>query len=139
LKVIHNKKSCYVEDDNKSEVLYINDSVEGKQSNQWEAGMAMKKLEFKDELHPEEDLWLPIIKRSFSARIVSRFTSFLSLENEAQEKMLLHKQEQVLNSNKNLDLGEEVKSMSEPSILWYIIGGGFVFVLYRKKSRLKPA
>jgi hypothetical protein len=142
LKVIRNETSFYVSDDDRTEVLYTTDSSYSKlakQSNQWQKGMLLKQLELKDELHPEENLWLPIIKRSFNARVVSKFTSFLSLENEAQEKMLLHKQAQVLNSNKNLDLGEEVKNMSEPSILWYILGGVFIFLYCKRKSRLRVA
>lgn len=103
-------------------------------SNLYQEALALYELELQDVLKPEQDLWEPIVKQSFKNRLVSKFTSFISLETEAQEKMLLHKQKQVLNSNKNLDLEEQVQNMSEPSILWYLIAlVGIIVIQYRKR------
>ena len=103
-------------------------------SNLYQEALALYELELQDVLKPEQDLWEPIVKQSFKNRLVSKFTSFISLETEAQEKMLLHKQKQVLNSNKNLDLEEQVQNMSEPSILWYLLALlGIFFIHYRKR------
>ncbi|MGE6219728.1 MSEP-CTERM sorting domain-containing protein [Nubsella zeaxanthinifaciens] len=63
---------------------------------------------------------LELIKQSMKYQILSPVTSFIVVENEAQKKMLQHKQRQILNGNKNLDTDEDTQSMSEPN-LWLLI------------------
>ena len=48
-------------------------------------------------------------------------TSYIVVENEAQRAILKKKQEQVLSSNKSLDLDENTQRMSEPN-LWVLFG-----------------
>lgn len=60
--------------------------------------------------------WPALIKESFTTHTMTPVTSFLSLENEAQRKALLKKQEEVLHSSKSLDIEEEDR-MSEPGLL----------------------
>jgi hypothetical protein len=76
--------------------------------------------------------WLPLVKTSFASHTMTPVTSFISLENEAQRKMLLKKQEEVLHANKSLDLDSETR-MSEPG--FYFVGGFLVLMLiaFRKK------
>jgi hypothetical protein len=66
------------------------------------------------------DLWLPLVKNSFAAQTMTPLTSLISLENEAQRKVLLNKQKEVLAAKKSLDIAEapDVQRMSEPS--WWI-------------------
>ncbi|MGB1241539.1 MAG: MSEP-CTERM sorting domain-containing protein [Chitinophagales bacterium] len=65
--------------------------------------------------------WLSLIQQSFRTHIMSPFTSFIVVENEAQEAALMEKQRQVLNSKASLDTVEEdMKRMSEPS-LWLLL------------------
>ena len=97
-----------------------------------------------DFFHPEEDHWLPIVKRSLQNGIVSKFTSYITVETEAQEKMLLHKQQQVLQANKNLDVGEQleeesIQEMSEPSILVVLVLIMGIWFVYRKRKNIDIA
>jgi hypothetical protein len=63
-------------------------------------------------------------------------TSYLVVENEAQKAILKKKQEQVLSSNKSLDLGEDTQRMSEPSFILLILLLGLV-LWYRQKRQRK--
>jgi hypothetical protein len=62
------------------------------------------------------DSQVEMVKESFRSHILSPFTSFLVVENEAQKIALKRKQEQVLSGNKNLDPDEDTPSMSEPNL-----------------------
>jgi hypothetical protein len=65
-------------------------------------------------------------------------TSYLVVENEAQKAILKKKQQQVLTSNKSLDLGDDVQRMTEPSFV--LVAGLLGIVLwYRQKRKLKRA
>lgn len=89
-----------------------------------------------DLLHAEsgEKNWKNIYYNSISMKTLSFYTSFVVLENEAQEKKLLKKQEEVLNSKKFLDAGENMKEeMPEPSLL--IICFPVIIIYLIKKSR----
>ncbi|OHD05465.1 MAG: MSEP-CTERM sorting domain-containing protein [Spirochaetes bacterium GWD1_27_9] len=60
------------------------------------------------------DIYLASIKN----RILSKLTTFIVLENEAQENLLLEKQKKILANKKYFDAGEEIDTnMSEPPIL----------------------
>lgn len=103
-------------------------------ANDWEKAVAIKAMVRNYILNPnEEDAWMQIITRSMQTGILSPFTSYISLENEAQKNALLHKQKQVLEGDKNFDI-DEVENMSEPSIWWYILAL-VVLALMSKKGR----
>ena len=61
-----------------------------------------------------ETEWLDIIKSSFMTKIMTPYTSYIVVENEAQKAAMLRKQQQVLTGNKSLDVSDEVINMSEP-------------------------
>jgi hypothetical protein len=87
-------------------------------------------------LHAEssEKNWREIYYNSISMNILSFYTSFIVLENEAQEKRLLKKQEEVLNSKKFLDAGEKMKEeMPEPSLILICIPVIIIYLLKRLK------
>jgi hypothetical protein len=85
-------------------------------------------------LHPEksDDAWRPLVKKSFQSQIMTPVTSFISLENDAQRKALLKKQEELLNAKSTLDAGEETR-MSEPGM--FLIG--IVLALFIARNRIK--
>ena len=62
-------------------------------------------------------------------------TSYLVVENEAQKAILKKKQEQVLSSNKSLDLGEDTQRMSEPSFILLTVLLGLVLWCRQKRQR----
>jgi hypothetical protein len=89
-------------------------------------------------LHPEtsDKEWLSLVKNSFRSKIMTPVTSYLVVENEAQRAILKRKQEQVLASNKSLDLGEDTLRMSEPSLILLTVLFGLA-LLYFHKRKLK--
>jgi hypothetical protein len=101
----------------------------------WNAALALQGRWLEQQFYPEKSKseWLSLVRSSFQAQIMSPVTSFISVENEAQKKVLLKKQEDVLNANPSLDVGEEVR-MSEPG-LWIVVIM-LVFVCYRYRRIL---
>jgi len=87
-------------------------------SKSWDTGLALQGKYLSQKLHPEnsDKEWLNIIRKSFQSKIMTPFTSYMVVENEAQKAMLLKKQKQMLAGNKALDLGEDTQQMSEPGI-----------------------
>lgn len=70
------------------------------------------------DLYPMQasDNWTNFIKQSFSSKIMMPVTSYIVVENEAQEKMLYQKQQQVLKGKKAFDIADQPQNMSEPPI-----------------------
>lgn len=107
------------------------------QSTGWDAGLVLHGQWMSHILHPEktDEMWLSLVRNSFAAHIMTPVTSFIVVENEAQRKVLLKKQEQVLSAKKFLDLGEETR-MSEPD-MWLLMLGACLVLLYRRKHLKK--
>lgn len=122
-------------DDNPSIVLKnSNHQLEKLDENIWEAALSLHGQWLSQCLHPEKsnERWIGLVKGSFDARILTPLTSFLVVENEAQKALLLRKQNQVLNGNKNLDLNGDVQSMSEPGT-WVLLALFICVVLYKNR------
>ena len=101
----------------------------------WKTGLYLEGQRRFEILHPEygNNHWLQMIRNSFKSHIMTPYTSYIVVENDAQKAMLYKKQKEVLSGNKNLDL-EEVVNMTEPSIWWFLIG--FIgFLIWRKKCQ----
>lgn len=86
--------------------------------------------------HETQNLWLPIIKASFLTKLMTPQTSYIVVENEAQEKALLAKQQQVLNAKNSLDIADQEIQMSEPDI-WIVLILLVVFLAWRKKVAMR--
>lgn len=109
------------------------DEIFGK-ADEWEKALFIKAMVRNYILNPnEESAWQEIIFRSMQTGVLSPFTTYISLENEAQKNALLHKQKQVLSGDKNFDI-EEVENMSEPSLWWYI-GALLLLLLLSRRGR----
>ncbi|MGB5981313.1 MAG: MSEP-CTERM sorting domain-containing protein [Nonlabens sp.] len=104
-------------------------------TNTWESGTAMNAAYLHQLLNHSnyQEQWLSIIKQSFETGVLSHFTSYMVVENKAQENALLKKQEEVLNGNRLLDTEDEPRRMSEPSLLITILllAG---WLIYRKEN-----
>lgn len=100
----------------------------------WGTALALQGEWLDNVLHPEknEEAWLPLVQKSFQSQIMTPVTSFISLENEAQRKALLQKQEALMNAKPSLDAGEETR-MSEPGTIITLI----ILVLFMGRTRIK--
>lgn len=100
--------------------------------HEWKSALSLQGNWLEQQFYPERSKseWLALVKASFQSQIMSPVTSFISLENEAQEKALLKKQEDVLKSNPSLDIGEEVR-MSEPGSWMVLVFLGILAVRWR--------
>jgi hypothetical protein len=111
------------------------------QEKNWQSALTMQAKWMSQILHPEtaDKEWKNMVKHSFISKVMTPVTSYLVVENEAQKAILKKKQEQVLSSNKSLDLDENAQRMSEPS-LW-ILTILLVFALFyrqiRKRQRIR--
>jgi hypothetical protein len=99
----------------------------------WNSALALQGRWLEQQFYPEKSKseWLSLVRSSFQAQVMSPVTSFISVENEAQKKALLKKQEDVLNANPSLDVGEEIR-MSEPGLWIVVIMLVFIGCRYRQ-------
>lgn len=123
--------------DNKQASIYVKpDKNIGQQSNKnyWNNTLFLNVQWKKQLLYPDlsEDLWLSLIKNSFTSSILTPVTSFIVVENEAQKAMLLKKQEQVLAGKKSLDTEDDTRRMSEPSTIFIIAILIIIIFLYKR-------
>lgn len=127
-------RQWYLPMDENPQVLLTDQPSSG--STAWEKGLMLQRKQQYYALHPEEDdLWLSIVQNSMSSGILTAFTSYISLENEAQKQALLAKQDQVLNGNQNFDVSD-TPEMSEPSIWWYVLAL-LLFGLFSVRKRVE--
>lgn len=138
---IANKK-FYLPNNNQPSIILKNDIFEVadqsiKEKN-WQTALTMQGKWNSQILHPEtsDKGWLSLVKYSFLSKVMTPVTSYLVVENEAQKAILKKKQEQVLSSNKSLDLGEDAQQMSEPSFILLTVLLGLV-LWYRQKRQRK--
>jgi hypothetical protein len=117
----------YLPNDGKASIAYCDDNMffdaSQIQEKKWQSGLLLQGNYFTQVLHPERinRVWKTALRASFVSKIMSPLTAYMVVENEAQKAILLKKQAQVINGNKNLDLGEEPMRADEPS-LWLLLG-----------------
>jgi len=137
---VENKK-FYLPNNNQPSIILKNDIFEVAEQNikekNWQSALTMQGKWNSQILHPEtsDKEWLNLVKCSFLSKVMTPVTSYLVVENEAQKAILKKKQEEVLSSNKSLDLGEDTQRMSEPSFVVLTILLGLVLWLLEKRRR----
>ena len=106
--------------------------------NKWVSGLVMEGHFRSNILHPEhaERDWNNLVKYSFMSQIMTPYTSYIVVENEAQKAILKKKQTDVLAGKKSLDLSEDTQRMSEPEFYVLLILVGLFLIMKRKKFRL---
>ncbi len=106
-------------------------------SKDWNSALYLQGKWISHTLHPEisETEWLSLVKYSFISKFLTPVTSYMVVENEAQKEALRRKQEQVLSSNKSLDVGEDVQRMSEPN--FYLLLGLFGVIVWIRNYFLR--
>lgn len=131
----------YLPKNNEPNIILKKDEFEVNETSikekSWQSALIMQGQWKSQILHPEnsDQEWLNLVKYSFMSKVMTPVTSYLVVENEAQKAILKKKQEQVLSGNKSLDLGEDVRRMSEPNLILLAILLGWI-IWYREKRKL---
>lgn len=137
---LSNNHFAYLPNDHEPSIILKNSLIESDtikiEKKKWLAGVSMHARYMSQFLHPEvsQKQWVQLVKDSFASKIMTPFTSYLVVENEAQKAILKKKQKQVLSGNRLLDIGNDVESMSEPS-LWLILFLLVSFLFYQNKKK----
>jgi len=132
---------AFLPNNNQASIVLKNDLFEVDNTQivekNWQSALIMQGKWTSQVLHPETSKreWLNLVKYSFISKIMTPLTSYLVVENEAQKAILKKKQEQVLSSNKLLDLGEGTQRMTEPSLLLLVILLGVILWLREKRKQ----
>ncbi len=116
-----NNQVAYLPDNTEPSLILKNQNIDINDlksiEKNWRSAAYIQGLWMSHQLHPEiaDEEWGNFVEMSFSSKILTPVTSYIVVENEAQRKALLRKQEQVLSGEKALDTSEDAQSMSEPS------------------------
>ncbi|QXM05301.1 MSEP-CTERM sorting domain-containing protein [Crassaminicella indica] len=120
-----NGKAYYLQDVEEDSIVLLDDKLEvnikEEKNAKWENGAMLQGMYMSYMLHPEKyfEKSLSIVKNSIISHVMSPMTSFIVLENEAQEKVMLEKQKQILARKKPVHIGD-MTEMDEPS-LWVML------------------
>lgn len=128
-------KTLYLPDDGEDSIVLTTDALaikgEELKGSKWENAVSLKAMYMNQQLHPEK-AWgqsLEIVKGSISQHVMSPLTSFIVLENQAQERAMLEKQKQILATTKPVEIGD-LTEMDEPPIgVMLLLGIGFLLAL----------
>ncbi|WP_069999607.1 MSEP-CTERM sorting domain-containing protein [Cellulosilyticum sp. I15G10I2] len=131
--------------DNNEDSIILTEAIDAEAKDlftdsSWENGILLQALYRSYLLSPDQyfEKALTIVKGSIVSQVMSPLTSFIVLENKAQEKIMLEKQKQILQAKKPLDIGD-MTEMEEPPLLGI---GAFVIVLLaimkKKKQNILP-
>ena len=137
---LSDNSTAYLPNNNEPGIIFKKDNfkvadTEIEEKN-WQSALTMQAKWMSQTLYPKtsDKEWLKMVKHSFVSKVMTPVTSYLVVENEAQQAMLKKKQAQVLSGSKSLDLDEDTQRMSEPSLWILTILLGLVF-LYRRFGR----
>ena len=136
---IDSKNKVYIPDNQKGSLIIKNatttKSKKYTMQKDWLSGLHLQ-TNYRNHIeHPElvDSEWVQHVKLSFQSRILTPYTSYLVVENQAQKNSLLRKQKQVLNGKQSYDLEDESTEMSEPSwILAFVLL--VIFIYFRKRK-----
>ena len=134
---LSDNSATYLANNNEPEIILKKDNfkiteTEIREKN-WQSALTMQAKWMSQILHPETSNkeWLNMVKYSFVSKVMTPVTSYLVVENEAQQAILKKKQAQVLSGNKSLDPGEDTQRMSEPGLWILAILLGLAFLCRR--------
>lgn len=138
--------SVYLANDNKPSILLDTEEkvldipLDNIEKKSWTSGLQMQGQWMLQTLYPQtaDEEWLALIQNSFKSGIMSPYTSYIVVENEAQKAMLKKKQEETLNGHRALDLNDNTQPMSEPDLLILIVLFGIFYLIYKRKKKRTP-
>lgn len=135
---------AYIPDNDEAAIIYkINGEKTGTPQvspTSWETAVLQQAEYYNAILHPERKVenQFHLVKGSIASGILSPYTAYIVLENEAQENMLKEKQKQILAAKSDVDLGENLGKetvMSEPGLLILaVLFTGAILLLKKRKS-----
>jgi Vault protein inter-alpha-trypsin domain len=126
--------TAYLKDDGEAEIIYSGNYSALKPANgalkSWLSGLTIHSNHISQLLCPEsaQEKWLDEVRDGFRTGIMSPATSYIALENEMQKAVLKKKQDEILNGNKSLDGGEDLRRMSEPEVYWILLALGSLLI-----------
>lgn len=129
----------YLPDDDEPSIVLKKEIVEvpetAIQEKSWKSALEMQGMWRSQILHPEisDKEWTKSVKYSFISKVMTPFTSYIVVENEAQKAILKKKQQQVLSGNKSLNLDEDTQRMSEPSLILLTLLLGLILWFGKKR------
>ncbi|HPT88215.1 MAG TPA: MSEP-CTERM sorting domain-containing protein [Bacillota bacterium] len=134
----------YLPDDHQDSLILYDDAFSSslvlENASLWETGLSLELMSLGLSLNPSNyhQRELAIIRESMEKGVMSRHTSYVVLENAAQEKALREKQQQILSAKKIVDVSnvdhitDTDPEMVEPSIVILLILGGCI-LLFEKQ------
>ncbi|QZY55744.1 MSEP-CTERM sorting domain-containing protein [Crassaminicella profunda] len=135
-------KTFYLSDTRNDSIVLLDAGLEMNmemmKNFKWENGLVLQGLYMSYVLHPEKyyEKSLSIVKNSIMSQVMSPMTSFIVLENEAQEKVMLEKQKQILARKKPVHIGD-MTEMDEPSLWMMLLIMIGIFLFREKKRKMK--
>lgn len=141
---------AYVPDNGQADVISTADSAQNGSADgsrtSWETAVLQRAEYLEAVLHPENktEKQFNLVKGSLASGILSPYTAYIVLENEAQENMLKEKQKQILAAKSDYDLGENLSEetvMSEPGfiVMALLFVGGLLLLKRRARRKLNHA
>ncbi|MTI57079.1 MSEP-CTERM sorting domain-containing protein [Geosporobacter ferrireducens] len=135
-------RNIYLPDDGQDSIILLEDRYDVTPDEfkgpGWENGVMLQALYRSYLLHPEQyfEKSLSLVKGSITSHVMSPLTSFIVLENQAQEKVMLEKQKQILETKKPLDIGDRIEMNEPPLLIMICLGIGFLMIrkLWRKRK-----
>ncbi|WP_046246987.1 MSEP-CTERM sorting domain-containing protein [Hymenobacter terrenus] len=110
-------------------------------ANRWLAGLMLRGYGQWQSFHPEttDRERVPFIQASFRVGIMTPFTSYLALENEAQKAALRRKQTEVLAANASLDTLENdethpTETPIDSGVAFLLVAGAVLAGWYLRRS-----
>lgn len=103
---------AYLADNGTAEVVLVHPAAPMQPmlaaGGRWQTGLLLHGYQQWQAFHPEatDEQRVPFVRASFRAGILTPFTAYLALENQAQKAALQQKQEQVLSGKAALDVDE---------------------------------
>ncbi|WP_046757323.1 MSEP-CTERM sorting domain-containing protein [Kordia jejudonensis] len=140
-----NGKSHYVPNDNLPSLISFDETDEFSMqptSNSYLNALQLRLFHDVNDLNPKRKRtrWLDGLRQSFSQNILTHSTTYISLENKAQEERLLKRQEEIMSASHSDEAGTEMRQMSEP-YFWILLLLFFVYIgrqqfLQHKNSKI---
>ncbi|WZL72983.1 MSEP-CTERM sorting domain-containing protein [Clostridiaceae bacterium 35-E11] len=136
-------KILYLPDNGEDSIVLTTDILAIKEQDlkgsKWENAVILKAMYMHQQLHPEK-AWeqsLEIVKGSISKHVMSPLTSYIVLENQAQERAMLEKQKQILATTKPVEVGDLTEMNEPPIAIMLLLGIGLLIIIriYKKKQR----